>query len=208
VHRDDVLALKEMWYDLVSWKCERIERSSFLSISYRILSLARSSARVRARALYHSLTRSINHAGARARTHTHTHTHIHTHRQQALKSTQEPFAKFRSPHPTVCVLVLLYMCPHTTIYVSSGLNRNARHAIGLYECAAIHTCGPFLSTLLLQGPLLHKDEKAKIQKCSLTHSPPQRRACVLPLRKMTRFSKRYPPILHCHTQTQRNTKKP
>jgi hypothetical protein len=53
VHRDDVLALKEMWYELVSWKCERTERSSFLSISYRILSLARSSARVRARALYH-----------------------------------------------------------------------------------------------------------------------------------------------------------
>ena len=206
MHRDDVLALKEMWYELVSWKCER---SSFLSISYRILSLSRSLTRVRARALYHSLTRSINHARACARARTHTHTHTNT---QAT-SAQVDTGTFRqiqvSSSYCVCsVLVLLYMCPHTTIYVSSGLNRNARHAIGLYECAAIHTCGPFLSTLLLQGPLLHKDEKAKLQKCSLTHSPPQRRACVLPLRKVTRFSKSYPPILLCHTQTQRNTKKP
>ena len=170
-------------------------------------SLSFSLARARDLALSFSLSLSLTHSLDQSITLARARTHTHTHRQQALKSTQEPFAKFRSPHPTVCVLVLLYMCPHTTIYVSSGLNRNARHAIGYYECAAIHTCGPFLSTLLLHGPLLHKDEKAKIQKCSLTHSPPQRRACVLPLRKMTRFSKSYPPILLCHTRTQRNTKK-
>jgi hypothetical protein len=118
VHRDDVLALKEMWYELVSWKCER---SSFLSISYRILSLSRSLACARALSITHSLDQSITLARA-ARARAHTHTHTQTHRQQALKSTQEPFAKFRSPHPTVCVLfsyysefvcvlILLFMCP-------------------------------------------------------------------------------------------------
>ena len=52
MHRDDVLALKEMWYELVSWKCKR---SSFLSLSYRILSLSLSLAR----ALSFSLSLSL-----------------------------------------------------------------------------------------------------------------------------------------------------
>jgi hypothetical protein len=85
-----------------------------------------------------------------------------------------------------------YMCPHTT-YASSGVHRNGRHA-SCYACAAIHTCGPLLSTLRLQAaiwggavrhvwrvpsmclPCFHDDpQKAKIPKrvSSLTHSPPQ-----------------------------------
>ena len=91
------------------------------------------------------------------------------------------------------VLILLYMCPHSTTYASSGLNRNGHHA-SYYACAAIHTCGPLLSTLVLQAaswggavchawrvpslclPCFHDDpQKAKIPKrvSSLTHSPPQ-----------------------------------
>jgi hypothetical protein len=115
VHRDDVLALKEMWYELVSWKCERIERSSFLSISYRILSLARSSACVRARALYHSLTRSINHAGARAHTHTHTHTHTGNKRSSRHRNLSPnsglPILLYVFSYCFICVLILLFMCP-------------------------------------------------------------------------------------------------
>ena len=202
MHRDDVLALKEMWYGLVSWKCER---SSFLSLSYRILSLSLSLARAISLFLSLSLSLSLTHSINQSRSRAHTHSLSHTGNKRSSRHRN------LSPHSGLLILLYVFsyyfMCPHATIYVSSGLNRNARHAIGYYECAAIHTCGPFLSTLLLHGPLLHKDEKAKIQKCSLTHSPPQRRACVLPLRKMTRFSKSYPPILLCHTRTQRNTKK-
>ena len=131
----------------------------------------------------------------------------------------ESNAKFRSSqllyvssYCYICVLILLHMCPRTTMYLSSAINRNARHAIGHYDCAAIHTCGPFLSTLLLLFRILYrtcfcktKKGKANIQKFSLTHAPHQRWACGLPLQKKTPFSKSFPSILLCHTLTQWNT---
>ena len=116
MHRDDVLPLEEMWYDLVSRKCE-----GWLLIP--LVPLARTHSLLYL-SLDHALThsRSLSLSRCRAR----------THRQQALKSTEESNAKFRSPHHDLCVsscyytcvLILLCMCPHTVVYESTAKFRS------------------------------------------------------------------------------------
>jgi hypothetical protein len=68
----------------------------------------------------HTHTHTHTHAHAHAHTNTHTHTHTQTHtRSNMLEGTRVSLYTTKCVLIQLCVLILLYMCPHTTIYVSS-----------------------------------------------------------------------------------------